>query len=180
MDELKRLKDMLEGRRPVEWEGFPDIGLYKDQVVSYLKRQLINPEDDGQLTPAMISNYIKDKLLPKADGKKYNKEHLAILTEISLLKQVLQVKDIRFLLNEETQNKNTREFYEDFIKSLDKSLGDIAGRLDADSCDGESKSDIVDMAFNFAIESYCAKLVCESLIKILRGENDSDPKNSKK
>ena len=120
MEELESLKRRLETERPVEWENFPDIGLYKDQIVAYLKRQLINTESDGQLTPAMISNYVKDKLLPKADGKKYNREHLALLTEISLLKQVLPVKDIGYLLSAETENNSIESFYGNFTEVLDK------------------------------------------------------------
>ena len=110
MEELKLLKQRLETERPVEWEDFPDINLYKDQVVAYLKRQLIDMEGDGQLTPAMMSNYVKDKLLPKADGKKYNREHLALLTEICLLKQVLPVRDIGPLLRAEIQTPELKKF----------------------------------------------------------------------
>ena len=40
MEELKELKARMQEQRPVDWEGFPDIGLYMDQVVSYLPRSL--------------------------------------------------------------------------------------------------------------------------------------------
>lgn len=164
MNELLELMERLQNERPVDWDSFPDINLYKDQVVVYLKRQLINSDEEGHITPAMISNYVKDKLIPKADGKKYNREHLALLTEISLLKQVLAVKDISFLLNEKNNRKEIKEFYDGFIEKLDKGLSDVTGSLKTDA----SRDEIIDMALNFAIESYCAKLVCESLISIIR------------
>lgn len=174
MNKLIELKERLETERPVEWNDFPDINLYKDQVVVYLKRQLIHLEKEGQLTPAMISNYVKDKLLPKAIGKKYNKEHLALLTEICLLKQVLAVKDIDLLLKDENVSSDPEDFYTSFIGSLDKVLSEVAGKVETD-CDHNA---IIDMALEFAIESYCTKLICESLIAIIREQNE--PVNNKK
>lgn len=174
MDAVAKFKERLEKERPVEWKDFPDINLYKDQVVMYLKRQLIHLEKEGQLTPAMISNYVKDKLLPKADGKKYNKEHLALLTEICLLKQVLAVKDIDLLLKDENVSADANGFYASFIGKLDKALSKTAGEVETD-CDRKA---IIDMAFKFAIESYCAKLICENLIAIIREEDE--PVNNKK
>lgn len=170
MEKIKKFKHRLETERPVQWKDLPDIGLYKDQVVTYLKRQLINLDQEGQLTPAMISNYIKDKLLPKADGKKYNKEHIAILTEIGLLKQVLQVKDIGFLLPSKTEAEKQKEFYTGFTEILDESLKNLADKLEASSRD----TDIRELALKFAIESYCTKLVCENLIGFLINEDDGE------
>ena len=100
MEELKQLKDVLTRERPASWKEFPDIGLYKDQVVAYISKQLIRFDDEELLTSAMINNYIKDKLLPRADGKKYSKEHLAGLIEICILKRVLSVRDTGFLLQQ--------------------------------------------------------------------------------
>jgi hypothetical protein len=70
MEKLEQLKERLSSERPVSWSEFPDIGLYMDQILSYMHRQLINFEGDGQITSAMVNNYIKDKLLLRADGKK--------------------------------------------------------------------------------------------------------------
>ncbi|MFA5634424.1 MAG: DUF1836 domain-containing protein [Anaerovoracaceae bacterium] len=164
MDELKILKQRMEKERPVEWSNFPDINLYKDQVVAYLKRQLIHLESEGQLTPAMISNYVKDKLLPKADGKKYGKKHLAVLTEISLLKQVLTVRDMGVLLQEDAQENNPEIFYNNFVAILDKALSRTASKIDENA----DEEDVFDLALEFAIESYCAKLACENLIGLMK------------
>ena len=129
-EKLVQLKQKLASERPVEWDEFPDIGLYKDQVLSYMFRQLINFEEGGQLTSAMVNNYIKDGLLPRADGKKYSREHLAGLTEICLLKQVLSVKDTGFLLKHVQKAGIMEAFYMDFIEILDEALNYTAGKLD--------------------------------------------------
>lgn len=78
LEEIRALKERLEGERPVDWEGFPDIGLYMDQLISYMPRQLIHYGEGEALTSAMVNNYIKDGAMPRAEGKRYSRTHLAI------------------------------------------------------------------------------------------------------
>ena len=181
-EKLVQLKQKLASERPVKWDEFPDIGLYKDQVLSYMFRQLINFEEGGQLTSAMVNNYIKDGLLPRADGKKYSREHLAGLTEICLLKQVLSVKDTGFLLKHVQKGRDHEAFYMDFIEILDEALNYTAGKLDTE-WDLEALPDI---ALRLAISSYCDKLACERLISIMQqavdtnGQKKNDRKQERK
>ena len=98
VEEIRELKERLERERPVEWEAFPDIGLYMDQLISYMPRQLIHYGEGESLTSAMVNNYIKDGAMPRAEGKRYSRTHLAYLTALCALKQVLSVKDAGLLL----------------------------------------------------------------------------------
>ena len=66
MDELQDLKTRMEQERPTPWEDLPDIALYMDQLISYMPRQLIRFDGGPTLTPAMVNNYIKDGLVPRA------------------------------------------------------------------------------------------------------------------
>ena len=57
METIKDLKKKLKESRPEEWDVIPDIDLYMDQVISYMTRQHIGLEMDGDeenLTSAMI------------------------------------------------------------------------------------------------------------------------------
>ncbi|MBO5728108.1 MAG: DUF1836 domain-containing protein, partial [Oscillospiraceae bacterium] len=98
MEELKQLKQRLEKERPVTWEELPDLALYMDQVISYMPRQLINYKEDDLLTSAMVNNYIKDGLVPRAEGKRYGQVHLGYLTAVCALKKVLSVRDTGALI----------------------------------------------------------------------------------
>lgn len=80
MDELLDLKQRLEQERPTPWAELPDLALYMDQIISYMPRQLIHFDDGEVLTSAMVNNYIKDGLVPRADGKRYGPIHLGYLT----------------------------------------------------------------------------------------------------
>ena len=176
MEELSQLKNKLETDRPVSWNEFPDISLYKDQVLSYMQRQLIRFSDDGQITSAMINNYIKDKLLPRAEGKRYTREHLAGLTEIGLLKQVISVSDTGLLLREELTGSTPEAFYTKFRQVLDGSLSDTAEKIDP-SWDIDALSD---MALKLAITSYCHKLACQQLLELIRINRPSEVQKKSK
>ena len=93
MEEILDLKGRLQEQRPASWENLPDISLYMDQVLSLMSRQTIHFGEEDHLTAAMVNNYIKDGVAPRAEGKRYNKTHLAYLTMICVLKQVLPVKE---------------------------------------------------------------------------------------
>ena len=99
MEELLDLKRRLEQERPAAWNELPDISLYMDQIISYMPRQLIHFDDRDALTSAMVNNYIKDGLVPRAEGKRYAPVHLAYLTAVCALKKVLSVRDISNLIH---------------------------------------------------------------------------------
>jgi hypothetical protein len=170
MEELEQLKDKLSAERPVSWAEFPDIGLYMDQVISYMHRQLINFEGASQITSAMVNNYIKDKLLPRADGKKYSREHLAGLTEIGLLKQVLSVSDVGLLLHQELGEDDHEKFYFKFRQILDKALAVTAEQIKPD-WEMEALSD---MALRLVVSSYCNKLAGERLLEIISSKVNAE------
>lgn len=176
MEELSDLKRRLEEERPAEWDRFPDLGLYMDQVVSYLSRQLIRFEEGDTLTPAMINNYIKFGLLPRADGKKYSRAHLAYLTAICVLKQVLSVKEIDVLLEQESKGAEPQVFYEKFISALDEELKAAALDVEADW----GLEELSRAAVRLAISSYAQKLACQRMIAIIEEKSgDSSRKRAR-
>ena len=88
-----------------------------DQVINYMERQLhpFGRDDESVLlTPSMINNYVKDRVLPRPDKKKYSREHLAMLTVVCLLKQVLSIQDISSVLNYSSGEDYQKEIYESF------------------------------------------------------------------
>ena len=176
MEELKELKSRLETQRPADWDSLPDLSLYMDQVIGYMPRQLIQYGEGERLTSAMVNNYIKDGLLPRADGKRYNKTHLGYLTAICALKQVLPVKDAGLLVNLHPEAEG-QERYARFCAELDRALSDCAGRLDTD-CPPE---ELPQLALTLALRSYAEGLACRRIVELIRQrEGEEPPKKSKK
>ena len=74
-----------------------DVGLYLEQVVRLLNSYLA-PLGEGELTASMVSNYVKQKLLPRPEKKLYYSPHLARLIFIGAAKTVAALDDVRLLL----------------------------------------------------------------------------------
>lgn len=175
MKELEELKSRMESQRPAEWGELPDLSLYMDQVIGYMPRQLIRYGEEEGLTSAMVNNYIKDGLLPRAEGKRYSKEHLAYLTAICALKQVLPVKDAG-LLAAPREGQEVRESYEEFRSQLDGALNETAQALDT-GCDGD---DLPRLALTLALRSYADKLACQRVMDLIRAGQPPVGKKAKK
>ncbi len=164
MEAIRELKERLENERPVEWEALPDIGLYMDQLISYMPRQLIHYGEGERLTSAMVNNYIKDGALPRAEGKRYSRMHLAYLTAICALKQVLSVRDAGLLLASAAAGREPQGLYDLFREELDRALDVTAGTLDSSAEDDE----LARLAMTLALRSYSDRLACERVLGILR------------
>ena len=160
MEDLTELRQRLRTQRPVAWEQLPDFALYMDQVLSYMDRQVIRFDEDDGLTSAMVNNYTKSGLVPRAAGKKYNREHLAYLTAICVLKQVMSTRDMDLLIKQELQGeRSVADGYAAFCESLDKALNITADEMELYL----DESTLADAAIHFALLSYAAgvaKPVC--------------------
>ena len=172
LEELSELKRRLEEERPMRWDDFPDLSLYMDQIISCMSRQLISHADGDTLTPAMVNNYIKDGLLPRADGKKYNKAHLGYLTAICALKQVLSVKETRALIAAGGRDREPEDLYAYFFQELSIALDCTAEQLDPDLPEKE----LPRLALRLALRSYADKLACERVLTLIHREARSPKK----
>lgn len=165
LKEEKALYDFLDTLQLPNFDALPDIDLYKDQVLSYLARVPISHRSDDEITPAMINNYIKAGLLPRSNGKKYSKEHLAYLTIISKLKQVLSVNDAKTLLDMDTSEEEISSRYDKF-----KDVYELMLQVMRDDVAKSPGQNLADTAIQFAVISYISKIACEFLIDSISPE----------
>jgi hypothetical protein len=132
IDQLAGWLQEMENKHPAEWAMLPDIGLYMDQVQTYIDRQLTlyhRDDNDRLLTPAMINNYIKDSLIPRADMKKYTQVHLALLIMIGTLKQVLSIPNLNQLLSAYRDAADVSGLYGSFLEVQRESLKENASQV---------------------------------------------------
>lgn len=175
MEELMELKRKLEEQRPADWNELPDIALYMDQVISYLPRQHIRLDDSEAMTSAMVNNYIKDGLLPRAEGKRYSRTHLAYLTAISALKQVLSVKEMAALIQNGEAGRDAQALYAVFRRELDAALTDTASQIPEEL----EREDLPGLALSLALRSYADRLACQRIIDLLRPEEPEKKRKNK-
>ena len=177
MEELAELKQLLAQRRPDSWDDLPDIPLYMDQVVSYLSRQLSGLGEGDALTSAMINNYMKDGLLERANGKKYDQVHLAYLIAITALKQVMSVREMKVLTTVGREMGEPDKQYGYFCRYLDEALSDTARHIDENTADHELPKLVLDLA----LRSYANMIACHQALTILaRRSGHEDLLNRKK
>lgn len=189
MDELEQLKTYLTTHRPTAWNELPDIPLYMDQLVSYMPRQLIHLEQDkthssgdDTLTSAMVNNYIKEGLVPRADGKRYSRTHLSYLTAVCALKRVLSVKNVGTLLSAGVQEngEDSEAFYRHFCAALDQALQDTAETLNEPSSEEGDEQTLARLALDFALRSYADQLACVHILDMLSPKAADGSKKQKK
>ena len=180
MNDLTDLQTRLREHRPVDWDQLPDFSLYMDQVLSYMDRQIIHFDGDDGLTAAMVNNYTKSGLAPRAEGKKYGREHLAYFTAICVLKRVMSTRDMDLLIREELQDRPVRDGYAAFRQSLDKALNITADELAARTGDGDPDDPaLADAAIHFSLLSYAAGVAGSRCVALLRERKGPEPKGKK-
>ncbi len=176
MEELeKRLLDWTEAGKAAgmpEWDSLPSIPLYMDQVIFYLKdslRLFERDEDVSLLTSSMINNYVKKEVIPHPEKKKYGKEHLAALTAVCLLKQVLSIQDLKTLLSGQDFGP---ELYELFRETHTAAVQETCQAL-AESC--RRGDDLRAEALRLAARANAQRAAAERILCEM-GKSESDKK----
>ena len=90
-EKLLRWERFLDSYRLPEWQDLPQIDLYLDQVIALVNQFLgffvYDPTEEKLLTPSMVNNYVKSRLIPPPVRKKYGRKHIALLLMICTFKQ---------------------------------------------------------------------------------------------
>ena len=179
---------MLSRKAPAEWELLPDIGLYMDQVITYLERQLelfIMAESENLITPSMINNYTKSKVVPRTEGKKYGKEHIALLLTVFTLKRVLSVQDMGSLVGKIGTPSEVEELYRRFRRGMESSVRETAalvGTALAKATDTDKSIDIKtlrDLALDLAVDASIRSYASETLLAFANPEKEVSEKEAK-
>jgi len=110
------------------WNELPTIDLYIDQLVSLLEQYLSgyikndNEKEEKIVTKTMINNYVKHGIIKPPLNKKYNKEHVASLFVIFVLKQVYSINDIKRLIHLAIETSPIELAYNRFCSELEKAI----------------------------------------------------------
>ena len=141
----------MEFRFP-RWEQLPQIALYMDQVLLVLN-QTLEPlsSDGGAITATMINNYVKMKLAPPAEKKKYDRAHMARFLMICLMKKVLSMAEIAAILEKLLAGYSLPEAYDLFCLELESRLHTLDG-ADGAGCPDYLATTVRAVACKIAVE----------------------------
>lgn len=146
---------------PVPWNMIPDLGLYMDQVITFITRMyqpLYGDAAEGYLSASMINNYVKAKLIPRPVSKKYSREQIALLTMIVALKQVASIEDVRQMLTPQ-EGMTVEQLYTLFCQRQKSAFAALW-------LDDENQNSDLPPATNFAIVSSAYHAGCAAMLKL--------------
>ncbi|NKF05816.1 DUF1836 domain-containing protein [Clostridium gasigenes] len=124
---MDNIEEILEFHCP-RFNDLPKVPLYKDQVIMYIENALniinVNSEEKF-LTPTMLNNYVKQKVVYPPKDKKYNEKHLAYLIVVCILKQVYTLTEICELIKIQIATCPIEQAYDCFCIELETSLRSV-------------------------------------------------------
>ncbi|HEM6111904.1 TPA: DUF1836 domain-containing protein [Streptococcus suis] len=102
------------------WHELPDLVLYLDQVLLYVNQTTNSSEllEQKSLTASMINNYVKHKQIEKPIKKKYQKQQVARLVALTILKNVFSIQEISQTLNLLLQTDSSETLYNHFVDCM--------------------------------------------------------------
>lgn len=118
---LVRWESYMENFRLPTWEELPDMELYMDQLVSLVLRYLSLFPEDAQnpvLTPSIINNYVRLKVMPAPRHKRYTRLHIAYAIMICTLKQTMTLTEIQKVIPPDLEEAKIRQLYNDFVRKI--------------------------------------------------------------
>ena len=116
---LQRWDKFITDYHLPDWETIPDFGLYMAQVIVLLEQYLsfITAPVGGKeryVTSYTINNYVRLKIMPAPEKRKYHRIHIAYLIMILTMKQSLSISDVQKILPADSNETDVRAVYEDY------------------------------------------------------------------
>lgn len=116
---MMRWENFLLSYQLPKWEDIPDFGLYMDQVITLLTQHLDylprEDRDEDIVTPTAINNYVRLKIMPPPEKKRYRRVHLAYLFMICTLKQTLTIAQIQKIIPVELEEEDVKLLYSNYV-----------------------------------------------------------------
>ena len=168
---LENLSKELNNHQLLEYEYLPDLELYMDQLTSFLDRIFNSYQieyDQPLITQAMVNNYVRGEVIDKPYNKRYNKDHLAKIIEVALLKQVVELEDIKEIFASKKKKKISNT-YNDFVEKFNDELQIEAKKLKngLKKAQENDLNAIYDLAIGFAIKAVINKMMEEKILKYI-------------
>ena len=97
MENKNIINEEISSFKLPRYKELPNMGLYLEQVVRYINNCL-SPLGCVEITPSMVSNYVKKGLVDNPVKKQYHAPHLAALMFVVLGKRVLSIENLGKML----------------------------------------------------------------------------------
>lgn len=162
---------IAEFRLP-RYEELPDVGLYLEQTVRFVNGCL-SPLGEQELTSSMVSNYVKQRLIPAPERKRYNADHIARILFIAVIKPVVSLEGLGLMFELQQGSYSLSVAYNYFCEEFENMLRDAFGIADAVDNIGETQSDRKDLLRN-AITAIVNKIYLDRYLSVWRAHRSHE------
>ena len=160
----RKLAEYVEDFHLPRYRELPDIGLHLEQVTRYASRYV-----PSQLTGSMVSNYVKQKLIPGPVKKSYFQESLAYLIFLSYIKTVISLEDIRLMIDLQKSSYELSVAYDYFCDELENLLQSVCGLRETPMVIGSTQSQEKEL-LRTALLSITYQVYLDQYLKLIREE----------
>lgn len=134
------VRESVRGFRMPRYCEIPDVGLYLEQTAKYIS-DLLSPLSGVSITTSMISNYVKRGLISSPKKKLYNREQIAYLIFIAVVKTVLSMDDIHLVVRIQRKTYASEVAYNYFCLEFENVLEYIFGHKSTPEMIGVENTD---------------------------------------
>lgn len=174
MEEAKRaqLAESVRAFHIPRFEEIPDVGLYLEQVTRYVNRSLagcgLSP-----ITASMVSNYVKQRIIPGPEKKTYSAESIAYLMFVACIKSVAALEDIRMLIDLQRETYELTRAYTYFCEEFENLLQYVFGLRERPARVGGTETETDEKRLlRAALLSVTHKLYLDAYLHSLRAERE--------
>lgn len=179
-DLINSIKESFERMTYIKPDEIPNIDLYMDQVTTFLDDRLKTTArvktDEKLITKTMINNYAKNEVIPAPIRKKYSKDHVLLLIMVYYFKSMLQINDIKDLLDPISQaeclkksdfgiEEIYKEIFDSKVEQLKEISDDVVKKYESSMKTFEGAPE--DMKEYLKIYSFICELGCDVFVKKL-------------
>lgn len=144
------------------YRELPDFGLHLEQVTRYVSRFIPAP-----VTGSMVSNYVKQKIIPGPVKKSYPRESLAYLIFLSYIKTVMPLEDIRLMIGIQKNSYSLEVAYDYFCDELENLLQYACGMKETPEFIGVTHTEEKAL-LRTALLSITYKVYLDQSVKLIR------------
>lgn len=173
-EKLVRWERFLDAYHLPEWEELPKIDLYLDQVIAlvnnYVGFFVYDPVEDKLLTPSMVNNYVKLRLIPAPLRKKYGRRHIALLLMICTFKQSVSMAAMSAMLPPDDEEIIHQEYVR-FTASYERISSYVVQQAKASAAPiydetSHTGTEVSDLVVGSAIAASFARLLAGKLVAL--------------
>ena len=182
----KHMRDwnlLLNTHKLPSWDELPKIELYMDQIIALINQYMNDyvptaGEAYPTITPPMINNYVKLKVMPAPVKKRYSRVHIAYLIMLCSLKHALGIPTMQKIIPLLEDAEDVKRLYENFCANRHKAFVYITEKVCAVTDpllkEADSNPDrMYDLAIQIAVSANVFHMLSEDVASIQHKEENA-------